>query len=84
MLDLAARGRSQATPTPIELLSNRELEVFQMIGRGQNTREVARKLNLSIKTIASHRENLKRKLQLSNAAELVRNAIHWAKEHQIE
>jgi DNA-binding NarL/FixJ family response regulator len=61
----------------IKQLSDRELEVFQFIGDGFATHEIADRLHLSMKTIASHRENIKRKLNLRNGEELSRHAIHW-------
>jgi DNA-binding NarL/FixJ family response regulator len=58
-------------------LSDRELEVFQLIGDGYATHEIAEHLHLSIKTVATHRENIKRKLNLKSSEELGRSAIHW-------
>jgi DNA-binding NarL/FixJ family response regulator len=58
-------------------LSDRELEVFQMIGDGYATREIAGQLHLSMKTVAAHREHIKQKLNLKAGEELVRLAIHW-------
>jgi len=58
-------------------LSNRELEIFQLIGDGYATHEIARRLHLSTKTVASHREHIKEKLNLKTSEELARFAIHW-------
>jgi len=58
-------------------LSDRELEVFQLIGDGYATHEIARRLHLSTKTVASHREHIKQKLNLRTGEELARYAIHW-------
>jgi DNA-binding NarL/FixJ family response regulator len=58
-------------------LSNRELEIFQLIGDGYATQEIARRLHLSSKTVASHREHIKEKLNLRTSEELARFAIHW-------
>jgi DNA-binding NarL/FixJ family response regulator len=63
----------------IDTLSDREMEVFQLIGNGYSTRQIAQKLNLSSKTIDSYREHLKLKLNLDSGAELVRHAIQWAR-----
>jgi DNA-binding NarL/FixJ family response regulator len=63
----------------IDTLSDREMEVFQLIGNGFSTRQIAQKLNLSSKTIDSYREHLKLKLGLETGAELVRHAIQWAR-----
>lgn len=61
----------------VETLSDRELEVFEMIGRGMTTREIAAKIHLSPKTVETYRENIKKKLDLSNATELTRHAVQW-------
>lgn len=62
---------------PIERLSNRELQVLSLIGRGQSSREAAERLGLSIKTVETHRQGLKRKLNLATNAQLVQYAINW-------
>lgn len=64
--------------SPVNGLSDRELEVFQLIGEGHGTREIAEMLHLSIKTIETYREHIKEKLKLRNATELVHHAIRWA------
>ncbi len=69
---------------PIKRLTDRELEVFRMIGRGFSTREIAGKLHLSIKTIGTHKERIKEKLNVKHASELVRYAVHWEKTGQLE
>jgi DNA-binding NarL/FixJ family response regulator len=71
--------RGEAPSFPLDTLSDREMEVFQLIGNGFTTREIAARLNLSAKTIDSYREHLKLKLSLENSAELVRHAIRWAR-----
>jgi DNA-binding NarL/FixJ family response regulator len=63
--------------SPLEDLSDRELEVFQMVGEGLTTRKIADKLHLSIKTIETHKAHIKEKLNLQNATELTQHAIHW-------
>lgn len=63
--------------SPLERLSNRELEVFELIGRGMTTGKIADHLQLSIKTIETHRENIKKKLGLSSGQELTRRAMYW-------
>ncbi len=62
---------------PITRLSNRELQVFNLIGQGLSTREIADKLNLSVKTIESHRLTIKEKLNIDSATQLVRYAVRW-------
>lgn len=61
----------------VDRLSDRELEVFDLIGRGYSTRKIADALRLSIKTIETHRAHIKQKLKLNNATELVHRAFHW-------
>ena len=63
--------------SPLEILSNREIEVFEMIGQGLTTLQIARRLELSPKTIETHREKIKQKLNLKNSAELSRRAVQW-------
>jgi DNA-binding NarL/FixJ family response regulator len=63
--------------TPTSELSDRELEVLTLIGRGQSTREIAEKLFLSVKTVEAHRERIKEKLKLKNGAELLRYAMQF-------
>ncbi len=62
---------------PVSRLSDRELEVFQLIGQGYGTRDIAGLLSLSIKTIESYRANIKEKLHLKNASELMQHAVKW-------
>jgi DNA-binding NarL/FixJ family response regulator len=76
-------GSGSADKAPITRLTDRELEVFRMIGRGFGTREIAGKLNLSIKTIGTYRERIKEKLGLKTATELVRHAVHWEKTGEV-
>jgi DNA-binding NarL/FixJ family response regulator len=80
---LARMGNGKRSPYTIDDLSDRELEVFQMIGRGFGTREIATTLHLSVKTIASHRENIKVKLNLKSSSALIQHAIHWAQANQM-
>lgn len=72
-----ALGASDVIKTPIERLTDRELEIFRMIGEGLTTSAIAERLFLSTHTIDTHRENIKRKLAVSNAAELSRTAMQW-------
>jgi len=66
--------------SPIEALSNRELEVFEQIGGGFSTMKIAEHLNLSVKTIETHRAHIKQKLNLATSSELVRHAVQWTLE----
>jgi DNA-binding NarL/FixJ family response regulator len=66
-----------ASDNPLAGLTDRELEVFDLIGRGQNTAEIAEQLGLSIKTIETYRSNIKTKLNLKDATDLIRFAATW-------
>ena len=68
---------SSLTEDPIDRLSNRELEIFQLIGQGRGTRQIADELHVSVKTVETHRQHIKRKLGLVSASELVRHAVRW-------
>ncbi|NQT93590.1 MAG: response regulator transcription factor [Lentisphaerae bacterium] len=68
---------SQQAQSPLELLSDRELEVFQHLGHGHATRDIASRLNVSASTVESYRANIKRKLRLKNASELVCGAAEF-------
>lgn len=65
---------------PIETLSDRELDVFRLIGFGRTTREIAEELGLSVKTIESYRAHIKKKLTLKSATQLVQHATRWLQE----
>lgn len=67
----------------VEVLADRELEVFQMIGEGNNTREIARRLNLGESTIETYRARIRDKLGLRNAAELSQRAAQWVMEQKL-
>ncbi len=67
-----------------DLLTNRELEVFQLIGKGTGTSQIAEQLKLSVKTVDTHRANIKKKLKLTSAAELARAAVLWSIENSSE
>jgi DNA-binding NarL/FixJ family response regulator len=80
LLKQVARTEKGHEGTSIEQLTDRELEVFDLIGRGLTTREIAGRLHLSVKTVETYRDNIKEKLGLTNSAELVRHAVHWVLE----
>ena len=71
------RGETEKPVSPLEILSDRELEVFRMLGQGKGTRQIAQDLGLTIPTIQSFRNRIKEKLHLKTAPELVLNAINW-------
>ena len=70
-------GRSTKGSSPVERLTDREFEVFQLIGRGFNTRRIAEDLHLGIKTVESYRARIKEKLKLDGGTELLQHAIQW-------
>ena len=77
MGSFAKHGEPAQRP-PIETLSDRELEVFELVSEGHGTSEIAELLHLSKKTVSCYQQNIRGKLGLKNAAELVRHAVHWA------
>ena len=70
-------GRLPTGGSLIEQLSDRELEVFQLLGKGYETRRVAEMMKVSMKTVQAHCAHIKEKLKLTNAAELLREAVRW-------
>jgi DNA-binding NarL/FixJ family response regulator len=77
MLQQQISGKRDIHQSPVEGLSDRELEVFQLIGQWKKTSEIAQELHLSVKTIEYYREQIKRKLNLKNSAELAQHATSW-------
>ncbi|HKW29449.1 MAG TPA: response regulator transcription factor, partial [Verrucomicrobiae bacterium] len=73
-------NRTSQPVSPIETLSDRELEVFRMLGEGKATRQIAEELNLTITTINSFRNRIKEKLNLKNSTELILHAVQWVRE----
>jgi DNA-binding NarL/FixJ family response regulator len=73
-------GRANPPVSPIETLSDRELEVFRMLGEGKATRQIAEELDLTIPTINSFRNRIKEKLNLKNSTELILHAVQWVRE----
>lgn len=71
-------GGAPASASPVDLLSDRELQVFELLGQGIGTRRIAEKLHLSVKTVETYREHIKIKLKLDNATDLLQHAIQWA------
>ena len=70
-------GRNTGTTSPLEILSDRELEVFELTGHGLATKDIAERLHLSVKTVESYRARIKTKLDLHNATELMQHAVQW-------
>lgn len=77
MLQQFVRGGPPVSSSPLLNLTDRELEVFRLIGEGHGTRRIADELHLSVKTIESYQAHIKEKLALRNARELVQHAIEW-------
>jgi len=78
ILENIAGGRAEQDGSPVQRLSDREFEVFQLIGQGLGTREIALRLHLSVKTVEVHRGAIKEKLHLKTPTELVRFAVRWS------
>ena len=70
-------GRKTDSSSPVEKLTDREFEVFQLIGQGRSTKEIADKLHVSAKTVEVHRVNIKQKLNVATAPELIHFAVRW-------
>ncbi len=77
MLQRYIGGNSDAPISPMAGLTDRELEVFRLIGDGRSTRQIAEELHLSVKTVESYQAHIKEKLSLRSARELVQHAIQW-------
>jgi DNA-binding NarL/FixJ family response regulator len=81
LLERMTQKRSNSELAGMETLADRELEVFQMLGRGKSTREIAQTLNLGESTVETYRARIKEKLQLRSAAELYLRAGQWVRDH---
>ena len=64
-------------------LTDREFEVFQLIGQGLSARQIGQRLNLSAKTVATHRQHIKQRLKLRTGPELIHQAVRWAAAQQL-
>jgi DNA-binding NarL/FixJ family response regulator len=78
ILERLGHADKAVRPSGVDLLSDREIEVFQLVGRGLNSREIAERLNLGSTTVDSYRARIKEKLGIKNAAELYQRAAQWA------
>jgi DNA-binding NarL/FixJ family response regulator len=70
-------GQTLEGDASLDVLSDRELQVFRLIGEGQSTRQIAKTIALSVKTIESHLEHIKQKLTLASSVELAQRATQW-------
>jgi DNA-binding CsgD family transcriptional regulator len=77
ILEIFSGRRAGAESSPLEKLTDREFEIFQLIGKGKSTKEIAEQLHLSAKTVDVHRANIKEKLKLKSAPELIHFAVRW-------
>ena len=77
LLDAVTGRRPRGSTSPIEKLSDREFEIFQLLGSGETTKEIAHTLHLSPKTVDVHRAHIKEKLQLKDSPSLIHHAVRW-------
>lgn len=77
MIEIMASGKRKESVNPLDILSDRELEVYQLIGNGMKTKNIADQLNLSVKTIETYKSHLKIKLQIKDGVELIQRAVEW-------
>jgi DNA-binding NarL/FixJ family response regulator len=84
MVNRLVAGPQNVGGSPIERLSDREFEVFQMIGQGVGPSEIAERLGLSVKTVETHRERIKEKLNLASGSELIRYAMQYVMDEMRE
>ena len=77
ILEGLSGSRPRGSSSPIEKLTDREFEVFQLIGQGKSTRDIAEQLHLSPKTVDVHRANIREKLELTDVTALIRHAVRW-------
>src|SRR5581483_8784449 len=82
ILEGVSGRRPRGSSSPIEKLTDREFEIFQLIGQGKSTRAIAEQLHLSAKTVDVHRSHIKEKLELTDATALIRHAVRWVETNQ--
>ena len=75
-------GSKESAESPLQALTDREIEVFTLIGQGFSVSEIGQRLHVSVKTIGTYRERIKEKLKLKNATELLRYALNWVEKEQ--
>jgi DNA-binding NarL/FixJ family response regulator len=78
ILEIFSGHRPEKAQSPVQSLTDREFEIFQLIGQGMGTKELAAHLHVSPKTVEVHRANIKTKLKIKNMNELIRFAVRWA------
>ncbi|MDB6039818.1 MAG: two component transcriptional regulator, LuxR family, partial [Verrucomicrobiales bacterium] len=82
ILDNLSGQKPRGSHSPIQKLSDREFEIFQLIGQGKSTRDIAKELHISPKTVDVHRSHIKEKLQLLDATSLIRHAVRWVESQE--
>jgi DNA-binding NarL/FixJ family response regulator len=83
LLQSIAEGRtSRLAESTVSVLSDRELQVYKLLGQGLGTRDIADRLDIAVKTVESYRGRIKKKLNLENATELVRHAVGWVQDNK--
>lgn len=80
---IGSHGHNHPTDSPIKRLSDRELEVFELMGRGLGSSDIADQMSISVKTVQSYRSRIKDKLHVDNANELMRRAFHWVEGKEV-
>ena len=83
LLDALTRHRSRARDSTPGVLSDREFEVFELIGQGLSARQIGQRLNLSVKTVATHRQHIREKLKLPSGPAVIREAVRWSATQQL-
>jgi DNA-binding NarL/FixJ family response regulator len=83
LLDVFTRRHSSRSEVTPGVLSDREFEIFQLIGQGMSAQQIGQRLNLSIKTVGTHRQHIKQKLKARTGPELIRLAVRWAAAQQL-
>ena len=77
LLNKFVTKRADSSGSPVELLSNRELEVFQLVGQGLKTRKIAEELHLSVKTVETYIDHIKKKMNFDDSRDLFLHAVQW-------
>lgn len=83
VLDAFGTPKTRGSNSPLEKLSDRELEVFRLFGSGKTAKEIARQLNISPKTVSVHRDHVKEKLKFPTSAEMIRQAVRYVETEHI-
>jgi DNA-binding NarL/FixJ family response regulator len=76
------QGESDQPPSPLETLSDRELEVFRMLGQGKGTREIAEEMNVALPTVSTFKNRIKEKLKMKNSTETILYALQWFRQER--